>query len=89
MWYLSISLYLYIHLKKQLEGHWSPLPLYRRFWGNFTLFVSMKNKVGIKIMTVPLIYKFKFFKRDLAEVSTPRKLEIHLYENSAKFYENR
>ena len=42
----------------------------------------MKNKGGFTIMTVPLMYSFQFFKRDLAEVSTPsRKLELDLYEN--------
>ena len=70
------------NLKSQQEGHWSPLPLDRRFWGNFTLFVSIKNKIGFTIMTVPLMYSFQFFKRDLSEVSTPsRKLELDLYEN--------
>ena len=74
------------HLKSQQQGHWSPLPLDRRFWGNFTLIVGMKNKVGFTIVTVPLMYSFKFFKRDLAEVSIPsRKLELDLYENRQHF----
>ena len=46
----------------------------------------MKNKVGFTIMTVPLMYSFTFFKRDLAEVSIPsRKLELDLYENRQNF----
>ena len=46
----------------------------------------MKNKVWFTIMTVPSMYSFKFFKRDLAEVPSPsRKLELDLYENRQNF----